>query len=316
MQQRIGEHAARVELIEIDVEQAGQRLDNFLLARLKGVPRSHVYRIVRSGEVRINSARTRPDQRLAVGDRVRVPPVRVAERVAVVPGDGLRQSLQERILYEDAALLVVDKPSGLAVHGGSGVSLGLIEAMRALRRDCASLELVHRLDRETSGCVMIARKRAMLRYLHEALREGRIVKTYTTLVAGCWPRRLLRVSAALEKNILRSGERMVRASEQGKVSETRFRVLECYRDATLLEAQPLTGRTHQIRVHAQVSGHPVAGDEKYGDREFDSRMRELGLRRLFLHASAIELMLPDGRPLKVCAPLDPVLARFLEILPR
>ena len=313
---QIEERAAKVELVEVDQEHAGQRLDNFLLARLKGVPRSRVYRIVRSGEVRVNSARARPDQRLVAGDRVRVPPVRTSERAPVVPGAGLRQTLHGRILYEDAALLVVDKPSGLAVHGGSGLSLGLIEALRAMRSDCVSLELVHRLDRETSGCVMIARKRSMLRHLHEALREGTITKTYATLVAGRWPKRLLRVTAALEKNTVRSGERVVRASEEGKACETHFRVLEHYRDATLLEAQPLTGRTHQIRVHAQVSGHAVAGDEKYGDREFNRRMRELGLRRLFLHASAIDLVLPDGRPLRVSAPLDPALTDFLEMLPR
>ncbi|MCG3170315.1 MAG: Ribosomal large subunit pseudouridine synthase C [Pseudomonadales bacterium] len=316
MNRQADAQTARVELVDIGSEHAGQRLDNFLLARLKGVPRSRVYRIVRSGEVRVNSARARPDQRLAAGDRVRVPPVRVAERVVAEPGAALQQTLRDRILYEDAALLVVDKPSGLAVHGGSGLSLGLIEALRAMRPDCASLELVHRLDRETSGCVMIARKRSLLRHLHEALREGTITKTYTMLVAGRWPKRLTRVAAALEKNTVRSGERVVRANGDGKASETLFRVLEHYRDATLLEARPLTGRTHQIRVHAQVSGHPVAGDEKYGEREFNKRMREAGLRRLFLHASAIELVLPDGRPLRVAAPLDPALEHFLETLPR
>lgn len=316
MRQQIGERTARVELVEIDEGHAGQRLDNFLLSRLKGVPRSRIYRIVRSGEVRVNSARVRPDQRLVAGDRVRVPPVRTAEGRPAQPGAGLQQTLHERILHEDDGLLVIDKPSGLAVHGGSGLSLGLIEALRAMRPDARFLELVHRLDRETSGCVMIARKRSMLRHLHEALRNGTITKTYTTLVAGRWPKRLTRVTAALEKNVVRSGERVVRASDDGKASETRFRILETYRDATLLEAQPLTGRTHQIRVHAQVSGHPVAGDEKYGDREFNRCMHEAGLRRLFLHASVIELVLPDGRPLAVSAPLDPTLAAFLETLPR
>lgn len=309
-------HATRVELIEIDQEHAGQRLDNFLLARLKGVPRSRIYRIVRSGEVRINSARARPEQRLCAGDKVRVPPVRVAERSEASPGASLRRTLQERILYEDPSLLVVDKPSGLAVHGGSGVSLGLIEALRAMHPGGSSLELVHRLDRETSGCVMIARKRSVLRHLHQALREGAVNKTYTTLVAGRWPKRRQRVTAALEKNVLRSGERMVSASGEGKASETRFQVLEHYRDASLLEACPITGRTHQIRVHAQVAGHPVAGDAKYGDRDFNKRMRELGLQRLFLHASAVELVLPDGQPLRVSAPLDPALAALLRVLPR
>ena len=301
-----------VRLVEVDGEHAGQRLDNFLLARLKGVPRSRIYRIVRSGEVRVNSGRARPDQRLQAGDKVRVPPVRMAERAAAEPGVGLVQALATRILYEDAALLVVDKPSGLAVHGGSGLSLGLIEALRAMRPDCRSLELVHRLDRDTSGCVMIAKKRSMLRHL----REGTITKTYITLVQGRWPKRLTRVTLALEKNTVRGGERMVRADEAGKASETRFRVLEVLRDATLLEAQPVTGRTHQIRVHAQVSGHPVAGDEKYGEREFNRQMREFGLRRLFLHAGSIELSLPDGQPLVVSAPLDAALTKVLETLPR
>jgi 23S rRNA pseudouridine955/2504/2580 synthase len=316
MQEQSVREQQGVRLVEVDQEQAGQRLDNFLLARLKGVPRSRVYRIVRSGEVRVNSSRAKPDQRLQAGDKVRMPPVRVAERTSAEPGVGLVQALAARILYEDAALLVVDKPSGLAVHGGSGLSLGLIEALRAMRPDARSLELVHRLDRDTSGCVMIAKKRSMLRHLHEALREGTITKTYTTLVQGRWPKRLLRVAVALEKNTVRGGERVVRADESGKASETRFRVLEVYRDATLLEAQPVTGRMHQIRVHAQVSGHPVAGDEKYGEREFNRQMREFGLRRLFLHASSIELGLPDGQPLVVSAPLDAALARVLETLPR
>jgi 23S rRNA pseudouridine955/2504/2580 synthase len=317
MQKRAAEGSRGVEFAEISGDQGGQRLDNFLLARLKGVPRSHVYRIVRSGEVRVNGSRARPDQRLQPGDRVRMPPVRVAERPPDTrPGAGLVRELAARILYEDASLLVVDKPSGLAVHGGSGLSLGLIEALRAMRPDCPSLELVHRLDRETSGCVMVAKKRSLLRHLHEALREGRVTKTYTTLVQGRWPRRLVRVALALEKNTVRGGERVVRADDAGKASETRFRVLDHFRDATLLEARPVTGRTHQIRVHAQASGHPVAGDEKYGEREFNRRMREFGLRRLFLHASSVALTLPDGQALSVNAPLDDALARVLESLPR
>jgi 23S rRNA pseudouridine955/2504/2580 synthase len=316
MHQRAVDESKGLSLVEVGEEQAGQRLDNFLLARLKGVPRSRVYRIVRSGEVRVNSARAKPDQRLQPGDRIRVPPVRIAERPGAVPGSGLVQVLAARILYEDASLIVVDKPSGLAVHGGSGLSLGLIEALRAMRPESQSLELVHRLDRDTSGCVMIAKKRSMLRHLHEALREGAVTKTYTTLVQGRWPKRLVRVALALEKNTVRGGERIVRAHEAGKASETRFRVIDAFRDATLLEARPVTGRTHQIRVHAQASGHPVAGDEKYGEREFNRLMREFGLRRLFLHASSIELALPDGAPLAVAAPLDAELARLLDALPR
>lgn len=305
--------AARI--VEIGDDEAGQRLDNFLLARLRGVPRSLVYRIVRSGEVRVNSARPKPQQRLQAGDRVRLPPLRVPGREpAAVPGSRLLASLAGRVLYEDETLLVIDKPSGLAVHGGSGVSSGLIEALRALRPDCRSLELVHRLDRDTSGCIMVAKKRAMLRFLHEALREGRVGKSYLALVEGRWPRRRTRVSAALEKNVVSSGERIVRASEEGKPSETEFAVLRNYAGATLVEARPLTGRTHQIRVHARHAGHPIAGDDKYGSREFNRRMRELGLKRLFLHASAIRLRLPSGRELSVEAPLDPELEAFIARL--
>jgi len=305
--------AARI--VEIGDDEAGQRLDNFLLARLRGVPRSLVYRIVRSGEVRVNSARPKPQQRLQAGDRVRLPPLRVPEREpAAAPGRRLLQMLATRVLYEDETLLVIDKPSGLAVHGGSGISSGLIEALRALRPDCRSLELVHRLDRDTSGCIMVAKKRAMLRFLHEALREGRVSKTYLALVEGRWPRRRTRVSAALEKNVVNSGERVVRASEDGKPSETEFGVLRTYPGATLVEARPLTGRTHQIRVHARHAGHPIAGDDKYGSREFNRGMRELGLKRLFLHASAIRLRLPSGAELSVQAPLDPELEAFLARL--
>ncbi len=304
----------RVQLVEIDAEYAGQRLDNYLLARLRGVPRSLVYRIVRSGEVRVNSARARPEQRLERGDKVRIPPVRVADRPIAAPGKGLIDTLAGRILYEDDGLLVVNKPSGLAVHGGSGLSLGLIEALRSIRGDVRSLELVHRLDKDTSGCVLIAKKRAVLRHLHAALRDGTISKTYSTLVQGRWPKRRTRVSIALEKNTVSSGERVVRADENGKASETRFRVVREFREASLLEAQPVTGRTHQIRVHAQLSGHPVAGDEKYGDREFNRHLRDFGLRRLFLHASSLSFSLADGRRLDISAALDQTLLDVLERL--
>ncbi len=304
----------RVQLVEIDAEHVGQRLDNYLLARLRGVPRSLVYRIVRGGEVRVNSARARPEQRLERGDKVRIPPVRVADRPVVMPGKGLIETLAERILYEDDGLLVVNKPSGLAVHGGSGLSLGLIEALRSIRGDARSLELVHRLDKDTSGCVLIAKKRAVLRHLHAALRAGTITKTYSTLVQGRWPKRRTRVAVALEKNTVSSGERVVRADENGKASETLFRVVRVFREASLLEAQPVTGRTHQIRVHAQLSGHPVAGDEKYGDREFNRHLRDFGLRRLFLHASSLSFSLADGRRLDISAALDQTLLDVLDRL--
>lgn len=309
--------APTVQSIQIGDEEAGQRLDNFLLARLRGVPRSRIYRIVRSGEVRVNSARCKPDQRLVAGDKVRVPPVRVAEKAPQKgPGQSILRQLAGRVLYEDEALLVIDKPSGLAVHGGSGISAGLIESLRMMRPDCPSLELVHRLDRETSGCIMIAKKRAMLRHLHQGLREGDIEKTYTALVQGRWPKRRTRVVAALEKNVMKSGERMVTATagDTGKAAETHFKVLRSYADATLVEARPLTGRTHQIRVHACVAGHPLAGDDKYGDRDFNKHMSTFGLKRLFLHASELKLRLPSGQELHVTAALDDVLSGVLERL--
>jgi 23S rRNA pseudouridine955/2504/2580 synthase len=316
MNDTLTEQKQGVRLLEISAEHDGQRLDNFLMARLKGVPRSLVYRIVRSGEVRVNSGRVKPDQRLQAGDRVRVPPVRVSEKPNPEAGAGLQRELLGRLLYEDDKLLVVDKPSGLAVHGGSGLSLGLIEALRSMRKDGDSLELVHRLDRDTSGCILISKKRSMLRHLHAALREGTVKKTYTALVQGRWPKRLSRVTAALEKSVISSGERFVRASGEGRASETRFRILEAFQLATLVEAQPITGRTHQIRVHAQSSGHPIAGDDKYGEREFNRQMRALGLKRLFLHASAVEFPLADGTRMAFSAPLDPQLAAFLKVLPR
>jgi 23S rRNA pseudouridine955/2504/2580 synthase len=305
-----------VQVLEVGTEAAGQRLDNYLIARLKGAPRSLVYRIIRGGEVRVNGGRVRPDRRLEAGDRVRVPPLRTSQGTPAIPSRRVIDGLAARIVYEDDGLLVIDKPSGLAVHGGSGVSCGLIEALRALRADCAHLELVHRLDRDTSGCVMVAKKRSMLRHLHEALREGRIRKSYLTLVRGRWPRRRVSVRAALEKNVMSSGERVVRAEDTGKAAETRFAVRQYYRDATLLEAVPLTGRTHQIRVHAQLSGHPIAGDPKYGDREFNRLMRDSGLQRLFLHAAALDLPLPMGQTLRVEAELDGPLTDLLGRLPR
>jgi 23S rRNA pseudouridine955/2504/2580 synthase len=306
--------ASGARIVEVSSDDAGQRLDNFLLARLKGAPRSLVYRIVRGGEVRVNSGRVKPDRRLEAGDKVRVPPVRLAERDPAVPPRGLCEELAGRILFENDGLLVIDKPSGLAVHGGSGLSLGLIEALRAMRPDCKSLELVHRLDRDTSGCVMVAKKRAVLRHLHEGLREGKVRKRYLALVRGRWPASRARVAVSLEKNTLSSGERVVRADDAGKRAETLFRVVSAFAEATLLEASPVTGRTHQIRVHAQVSGHPIAGDDKYGDRDFDKQMRAHGLRRVFLHAASLAFSLPSGETVEVSAPLDPALAAVLESL--
>ncbi len=286
--------------------EAGQRLDNFLLRVMKGVPRSHIYKILRSGEVRVNKGRARPYYHLAEGDVLRLPPVRVAE-----PGDPallpayLQSQLEAAVLYEDTHLLVLDKPSGLAVHGGSGLSWGIIEALRQLRPDARELELVHRLDRDTSGCLILSKKRSALRALHEALREGLMEKRYLALAAGDWQGKARAVRLALRKNTLQSGERMVRVDPvEGKAAHTHFLPLEHFPGAVLLQADLDTGRTHQIRVHLQAIGHAVAGDEKYGDAVFNQRLRALGLRRLFLHAALVAFRHPqDGRPMRIEAPL-------------
>lgn len=304
-----------VRLLDIDANSDGQRVDNFLLRELKGVPKSRIYRLLRKGEVRVNKGRVKAEYRLQSGDQVRIPPIRMS---ADEPGEvsvsaGLAERLAAAILYEDEGLIVIDKSAGLAVHGGSGVSLGLIEALRALRPEARFLELVHRLDRDTSGCIMVAKKRSGLLVLHEALRGDGIDKRYLALAAGKWSKGRTEVSAPLEKNTLRSGERVVRVSATGKEALTKFAVLEHFDGATLVEASPITGRTHQIRVHAQFAGHPLAGDEKYGDRAADERFRQLGLRRLFLHAHTLTFDW-QGKRLTLRAELPQELKVFLQAL--
>lgn len=300
--------------VEIDDTRAGQRLDNFLLATLRGVPKSRIYRLVRKGEVRVNRGRTQPDYRLQAGDVVRVPPVREAPAPAKAPAERFIW-LEERVLYEDEHLMAINKPAGLAVHAGSGVAFGLIEALRAIRPDAPMLELVHRLDRDTSGCLLVAKSRATLTGLHTALREGGVAKQYLALVRG-----LLRgtrtVSAALEKRE-RGGEHMVEAGEEGREATSRFHARTRYPEAgaTLVEIELLTGRTHQARVHAEHIGHPIAGDDKYGDREFNRELRRAGLKRLFLHAWRLNFK----HPVMNCkmafeAPLAPELSAVLERL--
>ncbi|WP_096086515.1 RluA family pseudouridine synthase [Agaribacterium haliotis] len=304
----------RVRMIEIDEGSDAQRLDNFLMKTLKGAPKSLVYRIIRKGEVRVNKGRAKPDTRLYIGDVVRVPPVKIDDSsVQHKPGAGLLQLLEHSTVYESNELLIVNKPSGLAVHGGSGVNLGLIEALRAQAPDGAYLELVHRLDRDTSGCIMIAKKRRMLKYLQDLLREaGSIQKTYWALVDGRWPRRLTMVDAALYKREARGGERYVEVNgREGKASKTRFQLLKHYREASLVEAKPLTGRTHQIRVHAKHAGHALVGDDKYGAESFNRLMRNKGFKRLFLHAKALSLPLPNGERLEVEAELPEELHKAL-----
>lgn len=300
--------------VEIDAERAGQRIDNFLLAQLKGVPKSMIYKILRTGQVRVNKGRIKPLYRLEAGDVVRIPPLRVAaEGEAPSPGQGVLRQIEQSILFEDDGLIVLNKPSGIAVHGGSGVSYGVIEAMRKLRPELQGLELVHRLDRETSGCLLLAKKRSALRQLHELIREGRVGKHYLALCQGKWRGGARDVDAPLLKNTLSSGERMVKVSSEGKESLSRFTPKQRFKSATLMEVELMTGRTHQIRVHAAYCGHPLAGDEKYGDKAFNQQMKELGLRRLFLHAERIYFPW-EGRRLEFVAPLGEDLESVLSQL--
>ena len=307
--------APAVQTVVVPEDRDGQRLDNFLSGRLKGVPRSLVYRICRTGEVRVNGRRAKPDQRLVAGDEVRIPPVRVAEKGHVAPpAENQLGRIEASIIHEDREFLVIDKPAGVASHGGSGVSFGAIELLRAARpRD--TLELAHRLDRDTSGVLVLTRKRSALTGLQAAIREGRVTKNYLALIMGRLPRSRLGVDAPLRKSVLQGGERMVRVDPEGKPSRSNFTELEAYAAASLVEVGLESGRTHQIRVHAQHIEHPLAGDEKYGDREFNKAMRAHGLKRLFLHAARFEFELA-GRGYSFSAPLAPELARVIDSLQR
>jgi 23S rRNA pseudouridine955/2504/2580 synthase len=297
---------------EIGDESTGQRVDNYLIKMLKGVPKSHVYRILRSGEVRVNSRRVGPDYRLAVGDRVRVPPTRVARPASkpTAPGPG---RFVGRVLYEDEVLLVLDKPAGVAVHGGSGISLGVVEQLRRERPECRFLELVHRLDRDTSGVLLLAKKRRALTHLHGQLRAGEVQKVYLALVHGKWRDRKRNVRLPLEKYLLASGERRVKVKADGMPAHTVFTLLQALPPYSLLEAELKTGRTHQIRVHLAHLGFPIAGDEKYGGYEPNRRLAGQGLKRMFLHARRTVFVHPQtGETLAIEAPLPDELARFLD----
>jgi 23S rRNA pseudouridine955/2504/2580 synthase len=300
---------------EIDGERAGQRLDNFLLGELKGVPRSHVYRLIRSGQVRVNSGRTAPHYRLKAGDRVRVPPVAGKASASPLATAENLDWLEERVIYEDARLLVIDKPAGLAAHGGSNVSLGCIEALRLLRPVAKDLELAHRLDRGTSGVMLLAKRRSVLRMLHELLREGRVDKRYFALVRGRWPEDRLTIDAPLVTRRV-GGEARVKVDPEGKEAESSFRLVDRYgKAASLLEVTIATGRTHQIRVHAAHAGHPVAGDERYGDDDFNQYLKSFGLQRMFLHAHSVTFDWPDtGETFNASAPLPDDLRAVLTAL--
>jgi 23S rRNA pseudouridine955/2504/2580 synthase len=299
---------------EVGEEGDAQRIDNYLMRLLKGVPKTHIYRIVRSGEVRVNSSRVRPDHRLAQGDRLRLPPVRVAAASRVPDaGRAVPPRWAARILHEDEALIAIDKPAGVAVHGGSGVSLGVIEQLRRERPEARFLELVHRLDRGTSGVLLLAKKRAALTRLHEQLREGAVRKCYLALVKGRWGRPKTSIALPLHKYVLKSGERRVRVDETGQAAHTIVRVVSTYGDLTLVEAELKTGRTHQIRVHLAHVGHPIAGDDKYGDFDLNKTLAREGLRRMFLHACKVSLDHPvTGTRLTLEAPLPAELRAFLD----
>jgi 23S rRNA pseudouridine955/2504/2580 synthase len=297
---------AAVRWIDVAEEEAGQRIDNYLLARLKGVPKSRIYRILRSGEVRVNSKRVEASARVAAGDRIRVPPVRVAEREEEVPAPHFRLP----VLFEDDAILAIDKPSGIAVHGGSGVAHGVIESLRSMRPEARFLELVHRL-RETSGVLLLAKKRASLTALHEMMRTRAMDKRYLVGVSGRFRNELQRVRLALAKRVTAAGDKRVSVSEKGQEAETVFRRISRGPRFSLLEAELLTGRTHQIRVHLAHLGHPVLGDDKYGDFELNKELRKAGLKRMFLHAASLAFTHPiTGAALRLEAQLPGDLAAF------
>jgi 23S rRNA pseudouridine955/2504/2580 synthase len=302
-----------VRMLEVTQENAQQRIDNFLRLHLKGVPKSMIYRIVRKGEVRVNKKRIKPDYKLKSGDQVRIPPVRVSKE-NVLPSIKLNKvsQLEAAVVYEDDALIILNKPAGLAVHGGSGLDFGVIEGLRALRPEARFLELVHRLDRATSGCLLIAKKRSMLRALHEQLRNKTMHKQYLALVKGSWDKKWRSVKEPLLKNAQNS---IVKVSPEGKASETRFRIMQRYQNATLIEACPMTGRTHQIRVHTACKGHNIACDDRYGDDAFSKEMQSLGLNRLFLHALHITFYHPVlEKELTISAPLCEQLSTLLDKL--
>jgi 23S rRNA pseudouridine955/2504/2580 synthase len=305
---------AAVRLVTVDESGEGQRIDNFLARQLKGVPKSHLYRILRSGEVRVNSKRVDATCRLAIGDVVRIPPVRTAA-AAPKPAGAATSKFEGKVIFEDDALLVLDKPVGVAVHGGSGISHGVIEQLRLERPQAKFLELVHRLDRETSGVLLLAKKRIALVALHEAIRSNYIEKRYLMLVCGVWKDKKRRVKLPLKKYTLASGERRVSVDDDGQLSETVFHLRQSFDEFTLVEAELITGRTHQLRVQLSHLGFPIAGDDKYGDYTYNKELAKHGLKRMFLHSAETVIRHPvSGEPLHLRAPLPKELTRFLKRL--
>jgi len=306
--------------VEVDENHVGQRLDNFLITHLKGVPKSRIYRIIRKGEVRINKGRVKQTTRLVEGDMIRIPPIRQSEPDQHSLDGSRYEFLNQAVLFEDESLLILNKPSGMAVHAGSGIKVGVIEALRALREDVKYLELAHRLDRETSGCLILAKKASVLRALHEdfknnSMKNSRLDKRYLTLLKGQWRGGERRVTKALNTNSKRHGERFVVVDKNGSYASSIMQPIDVKDTASLLEVKLLTGRTHQVRVHALSENHPVAGDQKYGDQEFNKEMKGKGLKRLFLHASSIQLNHPlSEQKLRIEAPLPEELISVLDML--
>lgn len=296
-------------LLEVGEEAAGQRIDNYLLKLAKGVPKSHIYRILRSGEVRVNKGRVGADYRLGGGDVVRVPPIRVSASADAKPVAPAREFA---VVFEDEALVVLDKPAGTAVHGGSGVSFGVIEQLRRARPQAKLLELAHRLDRETSGLLIVAKKRAALTGLHDMFREGKISKRYLALVKGRWVNPTQHVRLALEKYLTTEGERRVNVSADGKEAHSIVRLKARWENFSLVEVELKTGRTHQIRVHLSHLGFPIAGDDKYGDFALNRDLQKAGLKRMFLHAATLSFAHPlTAQPIAIAAPLPPELRSFI-----
>jgi 23S rRNA pseudouridine955/2504/2580 synthase len=308
----MSEMKTKVRFVEIDDDMAGQRIDNFLRNQLKNIPKSLIYRIIRKGEVRVNKKRIKAEYKLQGGDLVRIPPVTVEQTEQEdIPSTKLNRvaELEHCILYEDEHMLILNKPSGTAVHGGSGLKFGAIEALRALRPQARFLELVHRIDRDTSGILLVAKKRSALRHLQAQFRNKTVQKYYFALVMGEWKTSCRKVTAPLLKNEVNS---IVRVNPKGKPSETRFKVLERFTNATLVQASPITGRTHQIRVHTQYTGHPIAWDDRYGDRRFDAYTGKVGLNRLFLHAANIKFTHPGTeKEMDISAPMGEQLEKVL-----
>jgi 23S rRNA pseudouridine955/2504/2580 synthase len=306
---------ASVRMHTVDEDSAGQRVDNYLAKVLKGVPKSHLYRILRSGEVRVNSKRVDATYRVEIGDRIRIPPIRTAPAQTASGPTRVAPRLESAIIFEDEAMLAINKPAGMAVHGGSGISRGVIEQLRLERPQARLLELVHRLDRETSGVLMVAKKRSALVALHDMMRANRMDKRYVMLVRGRWTERKKRVTLSLQKHVTASGERRVTVEDEGQNSETIFHLRKNLGDFSLLEAQLITGRTHQLRVQLAHLGFPIAGDDKYGDFALNRQLQKQGLKRMFLHSAQTTIRHPlSGEKLVLTAPLPAELERFLQRL--